>query len=164
MEVWLPVLGYESSYEVSNLGRVRRLSTGLILQYVYNVKGYPIVTLSQYGVSKNSAVHRIVLRAFCGAEPFDGAQAAHNDGNVGNPRLTNLRWTSPTENQADRVRHRTDLRGEAVFGAVLTKDKVREIREKVSTGRTYKQLGKEYGVDPGTIYHIKHRKTWKHVI
>lgn len=164
MEVWLPVPGYEGTYEVSNFGNVRRVSTGRILQHVDGPKGYPIVSLSQHGITKNNAVHRIVLNAFCGPQPFEGAQAAHNDGNTLNPRLTNLRWASPTENQADRIRHRTDLRGEAVFGAVLTEDKVREIRERLSTGRTYKQLGKEYGVDPGTIYHIKHRKTWKHVI
>lgn len=164
MEVWLPVLGYAGLYEVSNMGRVRRCATNRILQQTDGGRGYPVVSLSKGGAHQNNAVHRIVLNAFCGPPPFDGAQAAHNDGDKSNSKLTNLRWASPSENQNDRIRHKTDIRGEAVFGAVLTEDKVREIRAKVADGRTYKSLGIEYGVDPGTIYHIKHRKTWRHVI
>ncbi|WP_181008468.1 NUMOD4 domain-containing protein [Sphingomonas montanisoli] len=172
VEVWLPVRGYEGLYEVSNLGRVRRdLNTpargisvpGHVLQRVDAGQGYDIVSLCRDGVTTNWRVHRLVLIAFCGPEPFDGAQACHNDGQPKNCALTNLRWASPIDNQADRVRHGTDCRGEAVYGAVLTEEKVRQIRARIAQRERNRPIAEDYGVSISTIHLIRHNRIWRHV-
>lgn len=162
VEVWLPAPEFEGLYEVSNLGRVRRIGSGTCLASVDRGDGYPFVTLSN-GKVKNCPVHRLVLTAFCGPPPFEGAQAAHNDGDRGNPKLTNLRWASPSENQADRIRHGTMCRGSAVFGAVLNEDDVCQIRQRIRAGERNPEIANDFGVSISTIHLIRHNRTWKHV-
>jgi hypothetical protein len=163
VEVWLPVVGYEGLYEVSNLGRCRRIATGLVLSPVRQSSGYLTVSLSSAGDVRNYRLHRLVLIAFCGSEPFDGAIAAHNDGNRENCQLTNLRWASPVENQADRVRHGTMRQGSAVYGAVLTENDVSEIRRRLAAGERNPPIANDFGVSISTIHLIRHRRTWRHV-
>lgn len=162
VEVWLPVVGYEGLYEVSNLGRVRRQGAYACLRPIDGGRGYLMVSLSNV-TAKNYPVHRLVLTAFCGPEPFPGAQAAHNDGDRANARLTNLRWATPAENQADRVRHGTMCRGSDVFGAVLNEDAVAEIRRRIRSGERNLPIADHYGVSVSTIHLIRHNKTWRHV-
>ena len=77
LETWLPVVGWEDLYEVSDRGRVagkaRQAKTkfgdtcwrpGRILQGRETKKGYVIVTLNRSrGVSVQKRVHRLVLEA-----------------------------------------------------------------------------------------------------
>ncbi|UCR74409.1 HNH endonuclease [Mycobacterium phage Ritam007] len=116
VEAWLPVVGYEGLYEVSDGGRVRSLDRqiecdgrgrrymrGRVLSQSVMPNGYLKVGLP----GGNALVHRLVLTAFVGACP-DGMEGCHNDGDRSNNRLDNLRWDSRTENNHDAVRHRTN--------------------------------------------------------
>ena len=114
-ENWLPVVGYEGFYEVSDLGRVRSLSrlrrngrrmVGRMLKPTPDRHGYPYVLLHVDRIPKRRAVHRLVLQAFVGEAP-EGMQACHNDGDSGNPKLTNLRWDTRSNNSRDSLRHGT---------------------------------------------------------
>jgi hypothetical protein len=73
---------------------------------------------------------------------------------------------SPADNSRDMVakgRHRTSY-GEEARKARLTEAQVREIRARYVPGSiTFVQLAKEYGVNHGTIQHVIHRRTWKHI-
>ncbi|WP_082458149.1 HNH endonuclease [Sphingomonas sp. Leaf10] len=162
-EVWLPVIGYEGVYEASNLGHIRRVGATRPLVPNDRGAGYLAVSLPKDGRTRNFMVHRIVLEAFCGPAPFDGAQAAHNDGNRANPCLTNLRWATRSENQADRIRHKTDRRGEAVFGAKLTEDGVRVIKGMIARGFRNPEIANRFGVSISTVHLIRHDRTWRHV-
>lgn len=162
-EVWLPVRGYEGVYEVSNLGNVRRISTGRNLVPAAGPTGYLRVSLSN-GSARNYYVHRIVLEAFCGPQPFEGAQTAHNDGNTQNNRLANLRWASPKENQADVERHGRRCRGSRVFGAKLSEDRVRGIRRRIESGERNPDIARAFNVSVSTIHLIRHNRIWSHVI
>jgi hypothetical protein len=171
-EVWLAVPGYEGLYEASNLGRIRRDPMaphrslgvpGQVLSPVAGERGYLRVSLSRAGTVSNHAVHRLVLMAFCGPPPFHGAHAAHNDGHPTNCALSNLRWATPTENQADVDRHGRRCRGEAVFGSILTEDEVREIRRRCSRGEGNPPIAGDYGVSRSTIHLIRHNRIWRHV-
>jgi len=171
-EVWLPVIDYEGIYEVSNHGRIRRDFAaparslgvpGRILTPCSGPKGYLLVTLSKAGIVTTKRLHKIVLSAFCGDAPFSGAHAAHNDGDKQNCRLDNLRWATPAENQADRVRHKTDIRGSDVFGAVLCEAEVSEIRKRINGGERNPSIASDYGVSISTIHLIRHNRTWRHV-
>jgi hypothetical protein len=93
-EEWRPVVG-APNYEVSNLGRVRSLPGG-------HRKG---------GVLKASKhmfqVHRVVLKAFVGPPPFEGAVCRHLNGIADDNRVENLTWGTHSENLLDSVRHGT---------------------------------------------------------
>jgi hypothetical protein len=123
--------------------------------------GYIYVKLSG---NQKVSIHRAVLEAFVGVAPV-GYQACHSDGNRSNNRLSNLRWDSPAANQADRVRHGTDLRGEKVSTAKLTADQVRQMRaERTRYGTFFYVLAAKYGVTTAVAHSAITGKTWAHVI
>ncbi|ERG63471.1 hypothetical protein L332_03560 [Agrococcus pavilionensis RW1] len=117
-ENWLPVVGYEGWYEVSDLGRVRSVSRevrtgvgtrhmqGRVLRPFTRADGRYSVTLSRDDERRTRLVHRMVLEAFVGPQPT-GAECCHHDGDPTNNRLTNLRWDTHTGNEADKRRHGT---------------------------------------------------------
>ena len=118
-ERWLPVVGWEGLYEVSDHGRVRSLDRvvtrtdgviqrrrGTVLTNTITSSGYAQVRLSGNGRRENAMVHRAVLRAFRG-EPLPGQEGCHNNGDSTDPRLENLRWDSSRENTFDSIRHGT---------------------------------------------------------
>ena len=159
-EVWLPVRGFPR-YEVSNFGRIRRIG-GRILKPSVS-QGYLHVSLCRDGEIATKRVHVVVLCAFCGPAPFEGAQAAHNDGDALNCGLTNLRWATPVENQADVERHGHRCKGSDVFGAVLDEERVAQIRARIAAGERNPSLALAFGVSISTIHLIRHRKIWRHV-
>ena len=114
----MPIKGHEGSYEVSDLGRVRtierRVANGVgvrrvsaRLRRLYVGPGKVSVNLSRRNKPETRSVPRLVLEAFIGPCP-PGHEACHNDGNLTNNRLDNLRWDSHIENIADKFRHGTD--------------------------------------------------------
>jgi hypothetical protein len=119
---WLSVPQYESTYEVSDLGRVRSLDRVVVcrnrigfgfherryptrlLKVSPDDNGYPRVSLTVSGRVQRRHVHRLVLGVFVGPAP-EGHEGCHRDGNPENNRLDNLYWGTPSENQYDKVRH-----------------------------------------------------------
>lgn len=163
IEVWLPVRDYESQYEVSNLGNLRSLRRGLLMLPGVS-HGYSHVTLVDgFGVRRNHRVHILVLTAFCGPRPFDGAHGAHNDGDQTNNALTNLRWASAVENQADVKRHGRRICGTDVHGAKLVDRDIELIRKRLATGEKYSTIADDFGVSISTISLIKRDRIWRHV-
>lgn len=115
LERWLPVVGWEGLYEVSELGRVRSLPRkggnnrtygGSILTQTPIKGGYLEVTLSRNNQSRPAKVHVIVARAFLGPRPED-LEVRHLDGNPANEWLSNLIYGTRSENILDQVRHGT---------------------------------------------------------
>lgn len=118
-ERWLPALGYEGWYEVSDLGRVRsvdrvipvgregrtRRYVGRILKPYAEADGRRRVNLHRAG-SASRAVSVMVLETFEGPRP-EGFECCHYDGDASNDRLENLRWDTTSANKHDSVRHGT---------------------------------------------------------
>lgn len=111
-ERWLPVVGYERLYEVSDHGRVRSLDRvlptnrrhrGRILKQVLQSCGYYGVTLCD-GRKRNLLTHALVLEAFVGPRP-PGMQGCHFDDDHANNNLANLRWDTPAANSRDLIRN-----------------------------------------------------------
>lgn len=105
-ETWLPIPGYEGTYEVSDLGRIRsrprERTRGDILKTPPNKRGYPEVHL--YGDNRRTwHVHVLVCLAFLGPCP-DGLEIRHYDDDKSNLALTNLSYGTRSENVLDRVR------------------------------------------------------------
>lgn len=126
--------------------------------------GHLRVVLRLQGNSRYLQVHRLVLETFVGPCP-EGYQACHfPDRNPANNALSNLRWDTQAANQADRVVHGTDLRGEQVKSSKLTAAAVVSIRrEYAEGGTTTYELAAKYGVSRPAIGYLLARKTWAHV-
>ena len=112
-EIWKDIEGYEGKYEVSNLGRVRRLpytyqkenrwgvfdykmKPGIHREWV-GKDGYHRITLCGDNGRKNFLVHRLVAKAFVSGYQ-DGYDANHIDENKDNNRADNLEWMPHVEN------------------------------------------------------------------
>lgn len=123
-------------YEVSNVGRVRRIGAAKVLAQG-DCRGYRTVALLNGGrhTTKCTTVHILVCEAFHGPRPTPKHQVAHADGTRDNNAETNLRWATLAENIADKVRHGTLRFGERHPIAKLTENQVIEIRQRYKAGR-----------------------------
>lgn len=95
-EVWKPVVGYEGWYEVSNIGRVRRIGGNLMKQHKTQF-GYLALTLCKHGKVKGFQVHRLVAMAFV-PNPQNKPFVNHLDEVKTNNRAENLEWVTSSEN------------------------------------------------------------------
>lgn len=100
-EEWKSVDGFRGGYEVSNLGRVRSLKTGVpkIMRHHDNREGYRKVQLLLCGVVKDLYVHRLVAMAFVDRPSSDRQQVNHINADRSDNRAENLEWVTPAENQ-----------------------------------------------------------------
>lgn len=122
------------------------------------------------GSRTTTTVNVMVCETFHGPRPDGDYMAAHWDGNPRNNAVSNLRWATRSENTLDSIRHGTfaatlsDRVGEEHHLAVLTEDRVREIRAAYDGKHgAYTRLAWQYGVHPDTIKQVVTRVTWKHV-
>lgn len=119
-EIWKDIHGYEGSYQVSNLGRIRsldrlvnknglKLSRGKIMTPTDNGTGYCIVGLRMKGVRKNRYVHRLVAEHFLldwdETKEIDHINYDKKDNSVGN-----LRVVTREENIRHSLIHRPKTR------------------------------------------------------
>ena len=106
-EEWKDIEGYENKYQVSNLGRVKRIlyknqySTKPkenILAKRCDGKGYAQVILYKNGKGKSIKVHRLVGKAFI-PNTENKPQINHINGIKDDNRVENLEWCTNRENQ-----------------------------------------------------------------
>ena len=97
-EIWCPIKGYESLYEVSDQGRVRSLKFGKerILKSGRDGDGYLLVGLHKNGV-KRCRVHRLVAKTFI-PNPDNLPEVNHKDENKENNSVQNLEWCDRKSN------------------------------------------------------------------
>jgi hypothetical protein len=96
MEVW-KVCEELPAYEVSNLGRVRRISTGRIMKTSVNSKGYETVCLRHDFQQYTRRVHRLVAAAFYPGD-HEGMDVVHLDDDKLNNEASNLEWRTRKDN------------------------------------------------------------------
>lgn len=173
-EIWLPVIGFEKRYKVSNLGRIKSLDSyilkkssvtyfvkGRTLKQFKTPKGYMAVKLCFNGIEKTKLAHRVVAEAF-----IDNAenkpQVNHINGIKDDNRVDNLEWCTNDENVKHKVLNGLTncIRGEAHYNAKLNYNLVEEIRYRLSNGESGKSICKDYNVSDTTIYNIKKGKIW----
>lgn len=171
-EAWAPIPGYEGLYEVSSHGRVRRSSrsrmapAGHVLKPRRTWDGYLTYALSKRQRYWHVKAHRLVALAFLGTPPFPGPHVAHFDGDKLNNHVSNLRWATSEENEADKKRHgraHGAPPGERHPMARLTADLVRAMRRHAALGETFKTIAERFGVAKLTAYEAIFGITWKTV-
>jgi hypothetical protein len=124
--------------------------------------GYLTVNLCKSGRKSARLVHCLVLEAFVGPRP-PGMVCRHLDGDPSNNSVENLAWGSYAENEADKLRHGTRVRGSAAARSKLREDQVQEIRRQRSEDVAIQHLATTYGVSRQTIQSIASGKTWAHL-
>jgi archaeosine-15-forming tRNA-guanine transglycosylase len=98
VEIWKDIEGYENIYQVSNLGRIRRVNqSGYRIRKQKVNKGYFLITLSKDAIQKTFLVHRLVGLAFVD-NPKMKPEINHLDENKLNNRANNLQWVTSKEN------------------------------------------------------------------
>lgn len=175
-ERWLPVVGWEGRYEVSDLGQVRSLPhqtvTGVrgggLVRQVINQRGYYAVELKR-GTGTGRAeratkqVHRLALEAFVGPCP-PGLEPCHGANGKLDNRLSELRWDTPGANNGpDKVRDGKSNRGERCGSAKLTAEIVAECKRRYAAGESQRALAAEFGVNQPAISNAIRGATWAHI-
>lgn len=170
-ERWLPVVGYEGLYEVSDLGRVKSMSrkvkhpygTRSIKERLLNPtianNGYPSVSLCRNNKSEFRTVHGLVLTAF-DRKRHPKEDARHLDGNRINCTLANLKWGTREENAEDTLVHGRRVRGETSPLSKLTTDQVLVIRDLLNAKVKQRVIAAKYGLTQQGISDIKNRRAW----
>lgn len=167
-ELWRPVVAYEGLYEVSDQGRVKsvlrvvacgdgrtRTFQGKLLR-PWLQQGYESVYLSKDGKRNHASVHILVAAAFLGQRPA-GLDVLHGENGQLDNSLRNLRYGTPVENMADKLKDGTDNRGEKHGMSKLTVKQVRQIRSSLETAPL---LADRFGVSKDAIVSVRLRRTW----
>jgi hypothetical protein len=116
IENWLPVVGWEGRYEVSDQGHVARLGRVVNGPHGSTIRlprkalkprptgnGHLTVILTgEGGERKAKSVHLLVLEAHVGPRP-EGMVACHGPGGKHDNHVHNLRWDTQSSNIRDTL-------------------------------------------------------------
>jgi len=177
-EQWLPVVGWEGFYEVSNLGRVRRVGvyssykgksrlhsrtgkpTGQPSMHVLKPMlkdGRPTVCLTRGGGTASwPSVHTLVALAFVGPKPSPRHSVNHIDGDKTNNQADNLEWLT---NRGQQLHAHANGLARPYSFRKLTDEQAREIYlDDTRSGREWARL---LGVSAVMISAIRTGKSYR---
>lgn len=167
-EEWRPVVGWEGWYEVSNLGRVKRVAGGpgvkqpILSPWLAKV-GYLVVTLSHGTIPtrKKRYVHQLVAEAFIGPCP-PGHEVNHKDTVKLNNPAGNLEYVTSAGNTHHACENGVFPRGETNGHSKLTEAAVQQMRS-MYPALSYRKIAALFGVECSTARSAIRGDTWKHV-
>lgn len=183
-EEWRDVMGFESSYQVSSIGRFRskarivsqRNRWGDIREVFYksrNLKlysdkdGYLKISLAvSKDRVKNFTAHRLVAMAFIFESYFPKAQINHKNFIRHDNRIENLEWVTSMRNMKHSHSRRVEKmrRGENHSSAKLSGTEVLEIRKLAASGTHIEVIAARYrSTSLKNIKHVINRRSWKHL-
>lgn len=163
METWKPTVEFPDDYEVSSIGRLRRVSAarGTSIGRIRKARmlnGYPAYWIKISGHVTVRYAHRLLADAFLGPIP-PKMQVNHIDGNRANCDIRNLEIVTNGENRAHayRVLGVKPNRGKLGIehpNAQLTWDEICEIRKLYREGVGPIKLGRKFNISRQGIYRI----------
>ena len=145
-EIWKPIRDYEGLYEVSNLGRIKRLENDKnrkekILKPYKNKLGYLCINLYRDNKVKQMYVHRLVAIAFI-PNPENKPCIDHINTIRNDNRIENLRWVTYKENMNNELT-KEKLSGENSnnYGKPRSEEIKKKISESQKGGKNPKARG-----------------------
>lgn len=159
-EIWKPIKGWEKTYEISSLGRVRSLDRldrrgvfhkGIIRKIVPNNLGYSTIFLRIGDIRKLKKIHRLVAEAFI-PNPENKPEVNHKDGVKANNHVDNLEWVTKSENELHAYRTGAKSYGERHPLSKLSDEDVINIRLLYTRGDiTQSQIADYYRVNQSFV-------------
>lgn len=168
-ERWVSAFEYEGLYEVSSIGRVRRIAGSPRCRVARFIKpvplihrdGYLCVSLWRENRGLMRRLNRLVFQSFHGKIERH-IDVHHKDEVVENNKLSNLIALTKKEHAAVSSRRV----GSECHNAVLSEAQVKSIKKMYRRGVRgfgYRTLSARFVVRPEYIRDIIKGKTWKHV-
>jgi len=166
-EIWVSVSGWEGIYEVSNMGRVKRLAitTNNNMKMPEKIKGHEIVDGGYFRVQlvkrprkERYMLHRLVANHFL-INPCNKPQINHIDGDKTNNCSFNLEWVTEKEN----TRHAFEIglkKNDIKKRDVINNDIVIDI---FNSNDSLVTLSKRYGIPKLIVQSIKSGKRYSKV-
>ena len=109
-EFWKDIIGYEGSYQISNLGNIKSIgrnikySNGIVVPYrekllngFVSTSGYKAIDLYKNNKRKKFYIHRLVAETFID-NPLNKPEINHINENKLDNRVENLEWCTSSEN------------------------------------------------------------------
>jgi hypothetical protein len=137
-----------------------------------NPRGYGGLRIGARGKSKCIRSHRLSWEIHFGKIPKD-MSVLHKCDNTSCVRPEHLFLGTQGDNMRDMSRkHRQffqthpneTMRGEKNGMAILTEDKVRQIRNRYKTEKVIAKIAKEFSCSRRTVNDVVNFRTWKHII
>lgn len=170
-ELWKPVVGWENSYEVSNLGRIKSLirntRTWKIRKETImtpHISTYIQVKLSNESKSRMPLLHRLIAEAWIpNPNPEYFKVVDHIDFDKLNNKVENLRWVSQSMNikhtyKAGRSKAVENGRSKSKINLEIAQE-IRKFNSE-NTFLSQQQIGEKFGVSRSIVKDIIHNKSW----
>ena len=134
-EVWVDIIDFEGLYQISNLGRIKRLARidkrgckqeEKILKQSLRKNGYLEIKLCKDGKHFNFRVHRLVALMFI-ENSEDKAEVNHLNCNRSDNRVVNLQWVTRKENNSYDMTRKN--RSESLKNRTLSEEHKKHISE-----------------------------------
>lgn len=170
-EVWKPVVGFEGLYEISTIGRCRRIRSAYGIARIRVLRpgsnrGYAYYVLVDRKVKKYLRPHRAVYETFVG-KITEGMQINHKNGVKSDNRLANLEVVTASENKLHAIHvlgkkpYMIPSQGELNGRAKLTEADVAEAFSLRKGGWSQQEIAQCFHVNQTTISRILLNQTWK---
>lgn len=172
-EEWKTLIYQQKSFpdfEVSNIGRLRNLNSGIIYQQYLNRQGYfqVCVSLGSRKNRKTFRIHRAVAETFISR--IKGKNTInHKDGNKKNNHADNLEWVTPQENilHAYKTRLNVPRPGTENPFAHFSEAEIRYIRKNwIARDKNFgsRALARRFNTSHTAILDIVHYRTYKNIV
>lgn len=166
-EVFLPVIGFEKRYKISNHGRLFSYG-GKYGKIWHEMKcspdwaGYIPCLLRDKEKKYNCRIHQLVAKHFI-PNPFGLKTVNHIDGNKANNHISNLEWVTPRENIIHAVKTGLmDFKGEKHPNSKLTNDQVYAIKYSLTKLKNT-EVAKIFNMSRHQISDIRKGINWGHI-
>lgn len=172
IEQWRPIAGFETTYEISDQGRLKslprllrdgRMWKGGITSWQRDGKRHWIALQEDCRIRRRM-VYQLVAETFLGPYP-KGYCINHKNGDPSDDKLENLEYITYKENTQHAIHVlNTIVRGERHGCSRFITAQISELRELWASGKwTQRALAKRYGVTQRAVWQVIHHITWSHV-
>ncbi|MFY7812113.1 MAG: NUMOD4 domain-containing protein [Flavobacterium sp.] len=128
-EIWKDIIGYEGLYQISNLGRIKKiLPKKTIIMKTHVESGYCRIAFSKDKIVKKFHIHNLLAIHFL-PNSENSEFVEHIDGNRLNNSLDNLRWKQPIPDLENEIWK--DIKGYEGYYKISNLGRVKKLRREV---------------------------------